>query len=70
MEQGNIAAGLQLEACRGQLAFTGQHCMEEGLGFGPAHLLIRAVAVLLDGARADEHISAARRRKTGAECYW
>lgn len=37
--------------------------------FGPAHLLVRAVPVLLDWAGADEHISAATRRKIGAECH-
>lgn len=57
------------EACRGQTPFTGQCGWEGELGFGPAHLLIRAVPVLLDWARADEHISAATRRKTGPECH-
>lgn len=47
----------------------GKHGWEGELRFGPAHLLIRAVPVLLDGACADEHISAAMRRKTGAECH-
>lgn len=55
---------LQPEA-PGQPPFTGQHGWEGELGFGPAHLLIRAVPVLLDGAGADEHVSAATRRKTG-----
>lgn len=47
----------------------GSAVQEGELGFGPAHLLIRAVAVLLDRACADEHVSAATRRKTGAECH-
>lgn len=37
----------------------------EELGLGPAHLLVRAVAVLLDRACADEHIGAATGEKQG-----
>lgn len=52
--QRNVAAGLRAE--QGTWGLTGG-------GFGPTHLLVRAVAILLDRARADEHIGAATREK-------
>lgn len=72
MEQGNIAAILQPDSWRhvGVRWLSPGSAVHKGeLGFGPTHLLVRAVAVLLDRACADEHIGAAMRIKTGAECH-
>lgn len=70
MEQGNIAAILQPDSWRHvgvRWLSLGSAVQEGELGFGPTHLLVRAVAVLLDWTCADEHIGAAMRIKTGAE---
>lgn len=69
-KQGNIAAVFQPESWRHvgvRWLLPGSTVRNGEPGLGPAHLLVRAVAVLLDRACADEHIGAATRRETRTE---